>query len=362
MRRSGLAPLLFLFLLSAAAAPAAADWLQMRDGSRVETRGPWQLKGAVVAFTLPNGTLASLRAADVDLEASERITAEAVAPPKPAPTPAPTPVREAVLTITDADLAPATGVVAPTPSDSAPDAGSTTGASPPGAARHAANAAGAPDPSAGLEVVAWETSYDADTSTTTLTGTLRNTGKTLAYDVAVVASTFDPDGQPLTRSDAQLASPGVGAGRTVGFRIAYPGSMRIERAEFELSAKRASTGQPPPDPAPTPLPTPQPLAGAAGGVAGQGAQRLRVTRWEADSAADVLAIVGELTNQSAQTVYALSLTVSLQDAAAKQIASVRALVAAPSLGPGQSTTFRASFPGVREYESVRFQAREGSAQ
>ena len=44
----------------------------------------------------------------------------------------------------------------------------------------------------------------------------------------------------------------------------------------------------------------------------------------------------------------------------RSIASVRALLAAPSLAPGQSTTFRASFPGVREYQSVRFQAREGS--
>ena len=358
MRRPGLAPLLSLLLLSAAASPAAADWLQMRDGSRVETRGPWQVKGAVVAFTLPNGTLASLRAADVDLEASARITAEAAAPPRPAPTPAPTPVRAAVLTITDADLAPATGVAAAAPSDGASAGAAATAASPPGAARPAG---GADDPSAGLEVVAWETSYDVASNTTTLTGTLRNTGKTLAYDIAVVASTFDPDGQPLTRSDAQVASPGVGAGRTVAFRVAYPGSMRIERAEFELAAKRASTGQPPPDPTPTPLPTPQPLASGAGGVAGQGAQRLRVTRWEADSAADVLAIVGELTNQSTQTVYSLSLTVSLQDAAEKQVASVRALLAATSLAPGQSTTFRASFPGVRAYESVRFQAREGSS-
>lgn len=359
MRRPGPGSLPVLLLL-AAAAPAAADWLQMRDGSRVETRGPWQVKGAVVAFTLPNGTLASLRAADVDLEASERVTAEAAAPPRPAPTPAPTPAREAVLTITDADLAPATGeAAAAAPAGTAGSGNAPTAA--PGAARPAAPAAGEIDPAAGLEVVAWETSYDADSSTTTLTGTVRNTGKTLAYDVAVVASTFDPEGQPLTRSEAQLAAPGVGPGRTVGFRIAYPGSMRIERAEFELSAKRASTGQPPPDPTPTPLPTPQPLARGAGGVAGQGAQRLKVTRWEADSAADVVAIVGELTNQSTQTVYSLSLTVSLQDAAEKQIATARALLAAASLSPGQSTTFRASFPGVREYHSVRFQAREGSA-
>ena len=358
MRTSRLALSLLLLLGSAAAAsPAAADWLQMRDGSRVQTRGPWQVKGAVVAFTLPNGTLASMRASEVDLEASARITAEA-ASPSPAPTPAPTPAREAAITITDADLAPASGRPS-APVDSAAEIAATpAAAAAPAGARAAAAAGEGGDPAAGLEVVAWESRYDLDTNSTEVTGTLRNTGATLAYDVGIVVSTFDPEGQALTSSEAELAAPGIAPGRTVGFRVAFPGALRIERAEFELAAKRASTGQPPPDPPATPPPAPAPRVA---GVAGEGAQRLRVTRWEADAAADVVALVGELSNQSPQTVYGLSLTVSLQDATEKQIASVRALLAATSLPPGQSTTFRATFPGVREYHSVRFQARESSA-
>ena len=58
------------------AAPLGADWLVTRDGGRVETDGPWTVKGRQVVFTLPSGTLASLRLDDVDLEASEAATAE----------------------------------------------------------------------------------------------------------------------------------------------------------------------------------------------------------------------------------------------------------------------------------------------
>ena len=63
-----------------------ADWLLMKDGSRLETRGGWEVRGQQILVTLPNGTLAAVRVDKVDLEGSARITAEARAP-KPAPTP-----------------------------------------------------------------------------------------------------------------------------------------------------------------------------------------------------------------------------------------------------------------------------------
>ena len=56
------------------ALPAAADWLVMKDGSRLETRGPWSVEGRRVLFNLPNGTLSTLRASEVDLDASEALT------------------------------------------------------------------------------------------------------------------------------------------------------------------------------------------------------------------------------------------------------------------------------------------------
>ncbi len=74
----------------------------MRDGSRVETKGPYEVKGRRVLFSDPQGRLSSLRLDEVDLEASRRL---AEAPP-----PVAAPVAEAkkpvpVLTLTNKDLA-----------------------------------------------------------------------------------------------------------------------------------------------------------------------------------------------------------------------------------------------------------------
>ncbi|KAB2962235.1 MAG: hypothetical protein F9K16_09660, partial [Thermoanaerobaculia bacterium] len=64
--------------LVAAAGPAAADWLVMKDGSRLETRGAWKVDGRRVVFNLPNGTLSAIRADEIDLDASAAATARAV--------------------------------------------------------------------------------------------------------------------------------------------------------------------------------------------------------------------------------------------------------------------------------------------
>ena len=64
------------------ALPAVADVLVMTDGSRVETKGAWEVKGRQVVFTLPNGTLSAVRASEVDLEASRAATDAANRPPE----------------------------------------------------------------------------------------------------------------------------------------------------------------------------------------------------------------------------------------------------------------------------------------
>ena len=76
----------FLLLAAAglaAAAPATADWLVMRDGSKVETKGAWEVRGALIVFHTPNDALASVRLRDADLDASQEATAKAAAPPEP---------------------------------------------------------------------------------------------------------------------------------------------------------------------------------------------------------------------------------------------------------------------------------------
>jgi hypothetical protein len=73
-----LAPsLVYGFVFLGSVLPAAADWLVTQLGDRIETRGAWRVEKKSVIFTLPNGTLSSLRVSDVDLAASEKATAAA---------------------------------------------------------------------------------------------------------------------------------------------------------------------------------------------------------------------------------------------------------------------------------------------
>ncbi len=63
--------------------PATADWLIGRDGSKLETRGPWKVQGSLIVLTLPDGRLASIAVGDVDLERSLVESASTVAQANP---------------------------------------------------------------------------------------------------------------------------------------------------------------------------------------------------------------------------------------------------------------------------------------
>lgn len=65
-------------VLLTALLPAAgrADWLVLRTGERVETKGHWTVKGKQVVYTSPNQALLSVRLSEVDLEASTRASAQ----------------------------------------------------------------------------------------------------------------------------------------------------------------------------------------------------------------------------------------------------------------------------------------------
>jgi hypothetical protein len=91
-----------------ATVPAAlhADWMVTRQGERFEIRGTWQLKGKLAVFTLPDGTFSSMRADQVDFEASKQATEQAkqqAAAPPPAPEKA-KPQRRAAVILTDKDF------------------------------------------------------------------------------------------------------------------------------------------------------------------------------------------------------------------------------------------------------------------
>ena len=92
-------------LAFACSQPAAADWLVTRDGHRIETDGPWKVKGRIVVYTDTGGTLSSLRLDEVDLEASEAAGKEPQAPAPPPAEPAAKREQKApVLVLTNDDI------------------------------------------------------------------------------------------------------------------------------------------------------------------------------------------------------------------------------------------------------------------
>lgn len=111
----GTGSFLVTLLLSSLCSPAQADWLLTRDGKVIETLGAWEVRGKLVRFTTPTGTLSSIRVEELDLEASRVETQRRNAPPAPAPAPTPTAPKKPVLVLTDADVKhvdPATGAAA----------------------------------------------------------------------------------------------------------------------------------------------------------------------------------------------------------------------------------------------------------
>ncbi len=94
--------MLFWGVLGLSALAADADWLVTRAGERIETEGGWQVKGRMVVFTRPGGTLSSIRLSEVDLDASREATASAAeAASRPAAPPPPPPRRPARVITTE---------------------------------------------------------------------------------------------------------------------------------------------------------------------------------------------------------------------------------------------------------------------
>jgi hypothetical protein len=237
---------LIAFGLAALGAPAQADWLLTRDGARVETRGPWTVKGKLVVFTLANGTLSSLRAEAVDLEASARATAEAQArTAAPAPEPAPVAKPRPVLVLTDADVEHVDEEGEPAAGEGAGTAEAATGEGSPAEAEGAARAGA-------LTVPSWDQVHDADRNLLEIYGVVRNGGRDVMANVTVEAAVYDENGLLLTTGSAALTEPALQPGATANFRLAFPGLTAIAAARFEVRGTPIATRIPPPSEAPPP--------------------------------------------------------------------------------------------------------------
>jgi len=220
---------LLLLPLLAAAAPAGADWLVTRAGGRVETQGPWQIKGKLVVFKTPNGMLSSLRLADVDLAVSENATAEAKAaedekakaatqePAKPER-------KKSVRSLTDADFSRK-----PSPADSGDTADDKASAE----AKEAKEA----KPKGQVEVSSWSQARRAEGDGIDLFGTLQNSGDNMATDIVVKVQLFNEAKESVGTAEAVLAAPSIPAGGTTSFRVPFSGVFAFTQAEFNVTSK-----------------------------------------------------------------------------------------------------------------------------
>jgi len=192
---------------------AKADVLVTKDGARIDTKGPWQVKGSQVLFHQPNGTLSSLRLADVDLDASAAATAKANEPPVPEPPPPP---RQARIRITEKEIPPVT------------DRDEVEGeeGEAPGEARA--------EP---LAVSAWDQVPISDGAGVEIFGTVRNGGEAIVTAGTVVVSLLDETGGLLATETAELGSVAVPPGQTTDFRIAFPGLADFADVRFAVSSR-----------------------------------------------------------------------------------------------------------------------------
>lgn len=205
--------------------PAAADWLVLRDGSRVETAGPWRVESRLVAFQRPDGTYASLRLSEIDLEASERVTleeAERAARKTPA-SPAASAPRKPVLRLTEEDLPP---VDRPVDAEAEEDEGVEE------------------EVPEALEIVTWREVGDVSGPGIEIVGTVRNNSDSLAIGVGVTAALFGQDGEEVARTSAILTSTALQPDQTSAFRASFPGVYQFFRADITAGGSLVRTERP----------------------------------------------------------------------------------------------------------------------
>jgi hypothetical protein len=193
------------------ASPARADWLVTRAGGKVETRGPWQVKGKLLVFTrADDGSLASLRTAEVDLDASGKLTAEAkvqAAAPPPVEVP-----KKKLAVLTDQNFrktAPAASADA-RPADKKPGA-----------------------PSGPLTVGSWKRSESPEGDGLVIEGTLHNSTGDMLINSAVEVQLYNEVGDRVGTAQGLLTSTSVQPNGSVDFRASFPGVFTFSDVKFQ---------------------------------------------------------------------------------------------------------------------------------
>jgi hypothetical protein len=233
----------------AAMVPAAlhADWIVTRQGERFEIQGTWQVKGKLVVFTLPNGSLSSMRADLVDLEASKQATAQAkkeAAAPPPAPDKGKA-KRKAVIILTDKDFKK------PLPADAAADAAGAAGsnsANPADAKKGGKDNPPGKDVPSALEVVTWDRvpANQSKADGAEITGTVHNTSQSFLTEVSVVADLFDDNGGLIGRYPAVVETLPLPPTESSKFHLVATGVFAFASIRWETQGKGLKATPPAP--------------------------------------------------------------------------------------------------------------------
>jgi hypothetical protein len=202
-------------LLAASPPPSSADWLVPHAGGRVETRGPWQVKGKLVVFTQADGTLASLRLSDVDLEASAKATAEVPVAAQAAA--APEAPRKKLAVLTDDTLVRARKA----PAAPAEEGEKKDSKEP------------APKPKGTVSVGSWTRVERPGGDGIDIQGTLQNNTDKIAANAGVEIQLFNEAGERIGTATAIVNSPSIQPHGLVGFRASFPGVFSFAQAKFE---------------------------------------------------------------------------------------------------------------------------------
>lgn len=253
---------------------ASADELVTRDGQVIETRGPWQVRGKLLVFELADGTLASLRLEEADLEASERRAAEKARRARRAreealrPPPEP---KEAVVVLTDRDVAHARPGLGEDPAPEEPffgelesdrafagdpvaedAAGGSTDAEGGDGDAVAGGAVASSD--RGVQVVQWSQEAEGEDGLA-VKGVIQNLGSSFATSLSVNALFYDEAGALVAAREVQFEEGPLAPGARRNFSVSLPHSLIYDEIKFQVVGRgfrsvgqsvRAAAGQAPP--------------------------------------------------------------------------------------------------------------------
>lgn len=206
-----LAGAIALNALAAGALPLAAEWLVLKDGREIETKGPWTVDGRRITFTAMNGTFSAIRAEAVDLDRSrarnEPAPKKAVAPPAP---------KEPGLVVRQRDV--------------------TTARMP---ERSDGEELQSPSDEEGrIAVVEWD---EVVVSTgTRIEGRLRNDTQSTYLALVVEAQLLDEEGEELDSVRASVEKNWIGLGETLRFRADFESVISFDTVRFEVDGQPMS--------------------------------------------------------------------------------------------------------------------------